>query len=79
MFVFHDFGDVNAVVMGFWKGFFSLFDIFFINVKFLDVGVFPDVVLLELRVEAKRDGGVKGVFSSLRAQVLGILYTEIPS
>ena len=57
--MFHDFGDVNAVVMGFWKGLFGLFDIFFINVKFLDTGVFPDVVL-ELRIEAKHEGGKDG-------------------
>ena len=52
MFVFHNLVDVDAIVMGFWKRLFSLFDVFFIDVKFLDTGVFPNVVL-ELRFEAK--------------------------
>ena len=57
MFVFHDFGDVNAVVAGFWQRLFGLFNIIFINFEFLDAGVFPDVVL-ELRFKAKGEGGV---------------------
>ena len=45
MLVFHNFGDVNAVVMGFGKGLLGLFDIFLIDVKFLDTGIFPEVEL----------------------------------
>ena len=42
-FVFQDFGDVNAVVTGFWEGLFGLHNVFFINFEFLDAGVFPDL------------------------------------
>ena len=58
-FVFDDFGDVNAVVTGFWEGLFGLHNVFFINFEFLDAGVFPDIVL-ELRFQTEREGGVDG-------------------
>ena len=58
-FVFHDLGDVDAVVAGFRERLFGLLNVFFIDVKFLDTGVFPDIVL-ELRFEAKGKGGVDG-------------------
>ena len=45
---------------GFWKGLFNLFYVFFIDFKILDAGVLPDVVP-ELRLKAKRVGGVYGV------------------
>ena len=56
VFVFHNLEDVEAVVTGFWEGLFSLLDVFFIDVKFLDTGVFPDK-----RFEAKGKSGVGGV------------------
>ena len=75
--MFHNLGDVDAVVKGSWKGLFSLLDVFFINVEFLDTGVFPDVVF-ELRFETKGEGGVDGGVLLLEGTVLGILYAEIP-
>ena len=58
-FVFHNLGDVDAVVTGFRERLFSLLNVFVIDVEFLDTGVFPDVVL-ELRFEAKGKGGIDG-------------------
>ena len=58
-FVFHDLGDVDTVVAGFREILFGLLDVFFIDVKFLDTGVFPDIVL-ELRFEAKGKGRIDG-------------------
>ena len=70
MFVFHDFGDVNAVVTGFWKGLLGLFNVFFIDFQFLDAGVFPDVVL-ELRFKMEREGGVDGGILQLEGTGVG--------
>ena len=50
---------MNAVVTGFWKGLFSLFNVFFIDFEFLDAGVFPDIAL-ELSFKAKHEGGEDG-------------------
>ena len=68
--VFHNLGDVDAVVTGFREGLFSLLDVFFIDVKFLDTGVFPDIVL-ELRLEANCKGGVDGGIFQLEGTGVG--------
>ena len=74
--MFHNLGDVDAVVTGFREGLFSLLDVFFIDVKFLDTGVFPDVVL-ELRVSVgmRECSEVTGIGNGLsfnkRMRVLG--------
>ena len=57
--MFQNLRDVNAVVTGLREGLFGFLDVFFIDVKFLDAGVFPDVVL-ELGFEAKGKSGVDG-------------------
>ena len=57
--MFHDLGDVDAVVTGFREGLFGLLNVVFIDVEFLDTGVFPDVVL-ELRFKAKGKGRIDG-------------------
>ena len=67
---FHDFRDMDAVVAGFWKGLFSLFNVFFIDLEFLDAGVFPDVVL-QLRFRTEHEGGVDGGVLQFEGTELG--------